>query len=106
MGEGNHTERELRASSFEVKELSEDWFQISGENEALIELALSLYQTLGGSETDGAREVLESGRELRPRSGIFAISVRKGKLHALNSNMKGHSEMNRLLKEAIEKEIG
>lgn len=82
-------------------------YRISGPKEALLALGYKLYTALGGSElsSDQCASLLERDNELRPRSGIFAISFARGTtLVVQNRNLQGDAVMDALLKRAVEQE--
>ncbi|MFH0873793.1 MAG: hypothetical protein V1846_03050 [Candidatus Komeilibacteria bacterium] len=84
-------------------------YVISGKKEELIELGIRLYDALStqgeGLSPEVCRESLGKRRELRPRSGIYAININVwGQLEVENRNMPRDTEVNEKLKLVVEKE--
>lgn len=73
----------------------------------MFDMAYRLYVGLGGRELsqEECAQTLGRNGELRPRSGIFAISMQGGikkQLIVENRNMRGDVEMNNILREVME----
>lgn len=69
---------EQSGSDFRVL-LNDDMVEITGSDEKVMAtMGAKIYEQLGGKEEspDSAMQQLLAGRELRPRSGIFAISLK------------------------------
>ncbi len=82
-------------------------YRISGTEDALLNWGIKLYKKLGEAELteEQCKEMLQRGRELRPRGGIFGIIFTRGVLMVDNRNMQGDEAMNKILKEAVESEV-
>ncbi len=89
-----------------MPELDGNGYQISGEKEGLAELGAQLYTSLGGSdlESEEAKSDLNNGRTLRPKGYFWVrLNPNSGRLEVFNQNRKGDGDINKILKEAVEK---